>query len=307
MMGWILLGWLASPGAWATTISDKTDMAREAILDGDFEKAHDLLDEAEELVPKSPEPVLRDTLSRIPYFRGILEYYVGDREVQALEYFKAALVHNEEFRWDVELVTEEEPQDLFELLRNEIGSRPRPSAGIPVAAITEKIYIDGMLMNSYDDVVEGRHLVQVLCADGNLKSRWVEFGDAPDYGCVCSLSECFRPSLQGDETETRASSGSFDRVLLSAGGISILGGAIVNFALLNPAWQEVQNASLQPHTTTRAQADRLEEQFSRRRALTLSLLGGGILMGGTGTAMRLMDGGWVVGLSGSGAWIGAQF
>jgi len=307
MMGWILLGWLVSPGAWATTISDKTDLAREAILDGDFERAHDLLDDAERQAPESHEPVLRDTLSRIPYYRGILEYYVGDREVQALEYFKAALVHNEEFRWDVELVTEEEPQDLFELLRNEVGSRPRPSAGVPVAAITEKIYIDGTLMNSYDDVVEGRHLVQVHCADGNLKNRWVEFGDAPDYGCICSLSECFRPSFQSDESQTRHSSGALDLVLLGAGGVSILGGTVVNFALLNPVWQEIQDASSRPHAVTGEEADLLEAKFSRRRAMTLGLLGGGILMGGAGSAMMFMDGGWQAGFSGSGAWIGGQF
>ncbi len=296
MMGWILLVLLAPPSAWATTISDKTDLAREAILDGDFERAHDLLDDADRLAPESHEPVLRDTLSRIPYYRGILEYYVGDREVKALEYFKAALVHNDEFRWDVELVTEEEPQDLFELLRNSIGSRPRPSAGVPVAAITEKIYIDGTLMNSYDDVVEGRHLVQVHCADGNLKNRWVEFGDAPDYGCICSLSECFRPSFQNGESQVRSSSGSLDLVLLSAGGASIIGGTVVNFVLLNPLWLEIQEASSEPHTITRDEANLLEQQFSRRRALTLGLLGSGVLMGGAGTAMMFMDVGWQAGL-----------
>jgi len=306
-MCWILMALWASPSAWATTVADKVDSAREAILDADFERAHDLLDDAERLTPESLEPVLRGTLSRIPYYRGILEYYVGDREVQALEYFKAALVHDEEFRWDVELVTEEEPQDLFELLRNEIGSRPRPSAGVPVAAITEKIYIDGTLMNSYDDVVEGRHLVQVLCADGDLKNRWIDFGDAPDYGCICSLSECFRPSFQANDTEDGVSTGSLDLLLLGVGGLSILGGSVVNFAMLNPVWEEIQVASSQPHTITQNEADDLELQFKRRRMLTLGLMGGGILLGGTGTAMKFMGGEWEAGFSGSGAWIGGQF
>jgi hypothetical protein len=265
------------------------DGAREAILDGEFETAHDLLDGAEKLAPKSSEPVLPSLLSRIQYYRGILEYFVGDREVQALEYFKAALVHDTEFQWDEELVAEEELQDLFELLRREVNSRPRPGADVPVAAITEKIYIDGRLMTSYDDVVEGRHLVQVMCAEGNLESKWVLFGNAPDYGCFCSMSECFRPSFVGGEGGMSVAGVSLDKVLLGGSAVALLAGSVVNFGLLNPQFSKIHHARTNPSTVTRGEADALTADFQQTRVLTLGLVAGGVVLGGAGGALWWMQ------------------
>ncbi len=286
---WVLLWSLATcisgAVAWANPILEQVDSAREAILDGEFETAHDLLDGAEKQAPRSSEPVLPSLLSRIQYYRGILEYFVGDREVQALEYFKAALVHDTEFQWDEELVAEEELQDLFELLRREVNSRPRPGAGVPVAAITEKIYIDGRLMTSYDDVVEGRHMVQVMCADGNLESKWVLFGNAPDYGCFCSLSECFRPSFAGGEGGRSLAGLPLDQALLGGGALALLAGSVVNFSLLNPQFSEIQQARANPSTVTRTEADALTASFQQTRALTLGLVAGGVVLGGAGGAM----------------------
>jgi hypothetical protein len=282
---WSLATCLFGAFAWASPILEQVDGAREAILDGEFETAHDLLDDAEKEAPKSSEPVLPSLLSRIQYYRGILEYFVGDREVQALEYFKAALVHDTEFQWDEELVAEDELQDLFELLRREVNSRHRPGAGVPVAAITEKIYIDGRLMTSYDDVVEGRHLVQVMCADGDLESKWVLFGNAPDYGCFCSISECFRPSFAGGEGGRGLGGLPLDQVLLGGGGALLLAGSVVNFALLNPKFSEIQQARANPSTVNRAEADALTASFQQTRALTLGLVAGGTVLGAAGGAL----------------------
>ena len=279
--GWCLALFLGGSVAWASPLLEQVDGAREAILDGEFETAHDLLDDAEKLAPKSDVPVLPSLLSRIQYYRGILEYFVGDKEVQALEYFKAALVHDTEFQWDEELVAEDELQDLFELLRREVNFRDRPAAGVPVAAITEKIYIDGRLMTSYDDVVEGRHLVQVMCAEGNLTSKWVLFGTAPDYRCFCSMSECFRPSFAGGEGAGLP----LDQALLGGGALVLLAGSVVNFALLNPQFSEIQQARSNPSTVTRAEADALTASFQKTRALTLGLVAGGAVLGGAGGAL----------------------
>ena len=286
---WSLATCLAGAVAWAGPILEQVDGAREAILDGEFETAHDLLDGAEKQAPKSEEPVLPSLLSRIQYYRGILEYFVGDREVQALEYFKAALVHDTKFLWDEELVAEDELQDLFELLRREVNSRPRTGAAVPVAAITEKIYIDGRLMTSYDDVVEGRHLVQVMCADGNLESKWVLFGTAPDYGCFCSLSECFRPSFVGGAGGMSVVGVPLDQVLLGGGAVALLAGSVVNFALLNPEFSEIQQARANPSTVTRAEADVLTASFQQTRVLTLGLVASGAVLGGVGGAMWWMQ------------------
>jgi hypothetical protein len=124
-----------------------------------------------------------------------------------------------------------------------------------------------------------------MCADGNLESKWILFGSAPDYGCFCSMSECFRPSFAGGEGRISVAGVPLDQVLLGGGSLALLAGSVVNFALLNPRFSKIQQARENPSTVTRAEADALTAGFQQTRVLTLGLVAGGAVLGGVGGAM----------------------
>ena len=77
------------------------------------------------------EVVSARTLASISYYRGMMEYYAGDREKQTLDYWRDALVLDLGFEWDTSLVAEREPQYLFEAIRSEVESREVMASGIP--------------------------------------------------------------------------------------------------------------------------------------------------------------------------------
>ncbi len=287
MMAILLLSLRA---AWAGPVEDKLDEALAAIQEADFERATALLAEAEELAPQSPTVVVGPQLARIHYYRGIVEFYVGDRDRKALDEFRKALVLDLTYPWDTSLVVEEEPQALFEALRNEVASRPQVKLGAPDDVPGLRAYVDGRLVHPYDTVIEGRHLVQVLCPDNQLKGAWHTFGDPPDWFSFCPGVE---PTASGDSEPTGAGGGKAANPLrLGLWGASaalLAAGTATNFLLVEPAWDDIQYANEHPGEFTAAEADDLVATFNRRRYTTLALLGGGVaaLAGGFVAGMDL--------------------
>lgn len=295
-LGLGLLLW-ASP-AFAGKVEDDVQAALTAINDGDFEQARVLLDQAEANAATSSSVVLSQSLASISFYRGVLEYYDGDRDKKTLELWRLALLADLEYAFDTTLVADQEPQDLFEALRLEVGARTHVEPGVREDRPNVKVFVDGRLLNQFELVVEGRHLVQVHCPDAKLYNEWYTFGEAPNYYALCEggtlgggavadaggggkggkggkkpdegkePKEPKEPRPDRDINMTRVA-------IMGAGGALFLGGAVLNFAAVNPTYAEIEAVRAAPATMNRAEADALSAQFNLLRFSTMGLLGVG--------------------------------
>jgi hypothetical protein len=59
-------------------------------------------------------------------------------------------------------------------------------------------------------------------------------------------------------------------------------GAVVNFAMVNPSYRRIESARTSAGGISRAQAEQVSRQFNVQRGVTLGLLGGGLVLAGTG-------------------------
>ncbi len=73
--------------------------------------------------------------------------------------------------------------------------------------------------------------------------------------------------------------------LMAGGGALLLGGAVTNFALVNPAYAEIIAAREDPLSVTRDEADALTARFDTLKVVTLGLLGGGVALTGVGVLL----------------------
>jgi hypothetical protein len=294
------LGLISAPSAWAGKVEDDVQAALTAINDGDFEQARVRLDEAEADALISSSVVLSQSLASIWFYRGVLEYYDGDRDQKTLELWRLALLADLEYAFDTTLVADQEPQDLFEALRLEVGARTHVEPGVREDRPNVKVFVDGRLLNQFELVVEGRHLVQVHCPDAKLYNEWYTFGQAPNYYALCEggtlgggavadagggkggkggkkpdedkpprePKEPKDPRPERDINMTRVA-------VMGAGGALFLGGAVLNFAAVNPTYAEIEAVRAAPATMNRAEADALSAQFNMLRFSTIGLLGVG--------------------------------
>lgn len=293
------LGLLTASQAWAGKVEDDVQAALAAINDGDFEQARVRLDQAEENALTSSSVVLSQSLASIWFYRGVLEYYDGDRDQKTLELWRLALLADLEYAFDTTLVADQEPQDLFEALRLEVGARTHVEPGVREDRPNVKVFVDGRLLNQFELVVEGRHLVQVHCPDAKLYNEWYTFGQAPNYYALCEggtlgggavadaggkggkggkkTDEDKAPKEPKEPKEPRPDRDiNMTRVaVMGAGGALFLGGAVLNFAAVNPTYAEIEAVRAAPATMNRAEADALSAQFNLLRFSTIGLLGVG--------------------------------
>ncbi|MCB9760844.1 MAG: hypothetical protein H6739_13485 [Alphaproteobacteria bacterium] len=282
-----LMATLAAPAAWAGQVEDDVKAALGAIQNGDFEGARALLDKAEANAETSDSVVLGTSLASIWFYRGVLEYYDGDRDQKTLEHWRLALLADKNYAFDTSLVAAQEPQDLFEALRIEINSRPHVEPGVDEARSDVRVFVDGNLLKSYNLVVSGRHLVQVLCPDESLHNLWHDFGDAPNYYAVCDGGALTQVEPdEPDEPEKPPKEPrdlNVPRLALWGGGGALLAtGVVVNFAVVNPRYDDIVAARDAPATVTRDQADSLTRSFNASRFTTLGLMAAGAACVGAG-------------------------
>lgn len=262
----------------AGEVEDRVDAGLTAIKAGDFDAARDELDAAEEALPSSEEIVLGHTMASIHYYRGVIAYHDGNED-DTLGHWRKALVVDSSYGFDRTLIADGDPADLFEALRSEVGQRPQVASGVTEEG--PRVYIDGRLVYDYDHIVQGQHLVQVLCGDA-LVSVLVEVPPTPVYASVCpgyvapaSVVEAAPVSLP--EPELGAPRSLRGPALMGGGGVLILAGAAVNFAVVGPTWREIQQARAFPFLHDRASADVLTTRFNRGRYATMGLYGLGAL------------------------------
>jgi hypothetical protein len=282
------------------TVEDLVQWARMAIEDADFEKARGFLDEAETLAPTSSIPVTREGLRNISFYRGVLDHYLGEGVANGyatdstMNFFRQALVHDLNFEWDRGLVADPEGgiEHLFAQLRDEVGARNQSDTRIPMEA-TVRVFVDGSMVSADDFIIHGRHLVQVMCSDSRVLGQWVEFGDSPDFGCMCGEESCFsRTSPQPVDEEDQSSERKGLRMSLVAmggGGAMLVGGAVTQFLVAGPTYSEIETARSNPHGITRQEADALTGAWNTQRSISLGLYIGGALAAGAGGGLWVME------------------
>jgi len=302
---------LFSSTAYAGEVEDQVDQARQLIFDAEFDRAAAMLDQADVGAPNSALPVTRTALANIPYYRGVLDHYLGEGIVTGIasdttmDLFREAIVFNPRFDWDRSLVSDPTGtiEDLFVQLKSEIDSRMQYASRIPEDS-SVRVFLDGVVLGANDFVVQGRHLVQVMCEDQTIVGEWVEFGESPDFGCMCGESACFgtggaamaeedRPSTvigSGGGGEASLSSISTSTITLGAGGAVLLGGIISNFVLAAPLQEQVAYVEANPGEITLEQWETLESDWNTARFTTLGLLGAGAVVTGVGGYLYYTEG-----------------
>ena len=286
--GIVALAWLFSAPAMAETTDELVAEARAALLAGDSEAATRLLLRADEEAPESDMPVLRSSLAGIQYYLGMVEYLSDSRSEVALSHFRASLTLDPGYHWDTDLLAELDPQRFYELLRTEVRSRPQVESGVPETENAPTVFLNGAMLYSYDSVLIGRHLVQVLCEGDRIAGRWVDFDEgAPDYRCVCDASLC------GEERRSLDLVGmltpDLDRrevVFLGTGGSLVLAGVVLNVALARPLFEEITYFRENSEEIDRESADALTARFNASRWATLGMFGTGLAVAALGLQGR---------------------
>ena len=305
---------LLSSTAFAGEVEDQVAQARQLIFDAEFDRAAAMLDQADVGAPNSALPVTRTALANIPYYRGVLDHYLGEGIVSGvasdttMDFFREAIVFNPRFDWDRSLVSDPSGtiEDLFVQLKSEIDSRVQYASRVPADAGV-RVFLDGLALGPDDFVVQGRHLVQVMCEDQTIVGEWVEFGDSPDFGCLCGESACFgtggtamspedRPSTPVSQGASSGDSGgggmalSASTMTLGAGGAILVGGILSNFILAAPLQEEVAYVEANPGSITMQQWETLRGDWDTARFTTLGLLGAGAVVTGVGGYLYYTEG-----------------
>lgn len=92
---------------------------------------------------------------------------------------------------------------------------------------------------------------------------------------------------------------------VAAGGGLVVGGVIANFAVVEPVWVQIEDVRAHPTRYTRWQADWLTNRFNTYRAVSLGLMGSGVVVAGAG--YFLLDGSVKPVIHARGAGITGQF
>jgi len=97
-------------------------------------------------------------------------------------------------------------------------------------------------------------------------------------------------------------------LLMSSGGLLVIGAVGVNFGLTAPRYQAVADAQQDPTGLSRADADALSAAFNLARGLTLGLGAAGLGLGGAGIGLQLGERSTATGfISPTGAGISGRF
>ena len=164
---------------------DMLRTAKEALANGDGERALSLLAQARMSLPNEPEIVNAATVAEVLYLEGLAPRVLGlDRE-QDIDRFRDALSVYPEFRWNRELLNDKGLRGYFEALRAEVLQRPAVHTQVPKKRGLVKTYVDGVEHQALNAVRSGPHLAQVACPDGQVAGQWTEFERDVDWIAMC--------------------------------------------------------------------------------------------------------------------------
>jgi hypothetical protein len=99
--------------------------------------------------------------------------------------WRMALIVDNEFQWDEEVVKDRDAQDFFLALRAEVRSRSLVNPAVPEATGEARIYVDGIRVRAGDLALDGMHLAQIRCPDLATFGEWSTFAKPPKYFKKC--------------------------------------------------------------------------------------------------------------------------
>ncbi len=177
------------------------DSAIESIDGLSYEEGKRTLDRAITALPCATQPVERDVLIDLYYFRGIAAYHLDDRD-GARQSFQYAQAIDREKTWDTNYPPE--PQQIFLLAKEDAIGLDRVDIGHDVAGLAIADFnFDGIPLDSSApgimQVIPGMHLVQ-YAVDGTPYSRLVEVRK-DGHAALVTRSGLTAAVLGGPETE----------------------------------------------------------------------------------------------------------
>jgi len=320
----LALGW--GGVARASSLDDAVSTARAALQDGDHRRAEAALDDIESLALAEARVASAAQLGQALLLRGVALHRRGGRkQARGMAAWRAALVVAPDLEWDTALLGEGDDWSIFLALQGEVASRSRVDVGVPERTGAAVVHVDGVRVRAGDTVVEGRHLGQVTCDDGQVHSVWTGLAPPPDWLALCpggvdttvevaddddddewgDLAPSFGPPESATEDAPAAEPvvvttlpaaapsrslqlGTPQVALLGAGGALIAGGTVLYFAGVVPSVDAAVAAAADPSSVTRADADALTSRARRSQVITLAALSGGVALAGGGLTWAVL-------------------
>jgi len=180
-----VLALLIAPGLARAAVSDELGKARAALVSGDGKAAAQALDSAEDEAVDEAAVLPASLLARLYFYRGVSEHIQGDKKGRALDAWRQALIFDNGFQWDREVLDADDPRALFEALRAEVRSRSRVDTWVPEAVGAAKLFVDGQRRSHGDEVRQGIHLAQIECPDGSVHGKWTDLTKDPKWFKLC--------------------------------------------------------------------------------------------------------------------------
>jgi len=163
---------------------DHVAAARIALKKDDRKAVREALALAEIAFAESEGVAPNDVLAAYWYYRG-LQLLDRDRTKPAMEFFRQALVVDNEYPWDLELSQAGDTRKLFEALRNEVRGRDVQSPKVPEKMGFAQAYVDGTQVRAGDWVAVGNRLAQIQCPEGDVHGVWTTFEEDLDWLAMC--------------------------------------------------------------------------------------------------------------------------
>lgn len=188
-----------SESAYAMLIAE----ARTAVLAKDWAAARVALDRAEAIAPANDVLVLARDLGRLDFYRGVVEWYAGDRDDAALDAWRRAAVIAPGFEPEADVLPEVEAQDAYYAVASEVKSYAEVDLDLPEDPGGITLFLDGQPRDVGDFARVGTHFVQLRCDDGSLVGSWYTLGTPPPDWLVLCSGGSYPASKKGGKKPTR--------------------------------------------------------------------------------------------------------
>jgi hypothetical protein len=190
----------------AGVTQDIVSSAKNALSEGDAERALSLLAQARMSLPNEPNIVNAATVAEILYLEGLAPRVLGADREHDIDKFRDALSVFPEFQWNRQILDDKGLRGYFEALRAEVLQRAPVHTQVPKKRGLLKTYVDGVEHQSLNAVRSGPHLAQVECPDGQVAGQWTDFEGNMDWIGLCKV----RPDLKAKPSQTETDEFAFE-------------------------------------------------------------------------------------------------
>jgi hypothetical protein len=179
----IALGLAASMVATVASAGTQGE-ALKSIHAGELRAAKQALGVLDEELGAATTEVTAETLG-LRYQTEALYHHIKGKQPPTLEALRQACLVEPESKPNAEILGTGQLADMFYALCSEVQQRPEVDLS-ELAIPDAPLRIDGAVPSSDFPVRQGRHLVQVQCADGTWSSQWSELAKATDWAATCA-------------------------------------------------------------------------------------------------------------------------